>query len=183
MRSQRGPMASTPFHTPPVSAAYRFVVRPSKLQGPPSASPLVPAPLVFATCWCGQRLDSRGYTRGACAHAGVAKSRQQPSRSGLPLFHGAQLAVDTTMVSAVRADETPGSSVQNGTEPPWTKPATRKNARTRADVRRALDHGTVAPPVRQLRVANLVETHLLKFNKVRVFQGGHLKTNLAKSEA
>ena len=41
---------------------------------------------------------------------------------GLPLFHGAQLAVDTTMVSTVRADGVPGGSVQNGMEALWTKP-------------------------------------------------------------
>ena len=37
---------------------------------------------------------------------------------GLPLFH-AQLAVDTTMVSTIRADGAPGGSVQNGMEPHW----------------------------------------------------------------
>ena len=134
VRSQRGPMASIRFFTPPVSTASRF--------DPQSFRVLLrrlwcQLPLCSATCRCGQPLDSRGHHRGACATAGGfgsprvsagelcgtdlqgvrqhpclrlgpfsrAKSRQPSgSADGLPLFHGAQLAVDTTMVSTVRAD-------------------------------------------------------------------------------
>ena len=70
-----------------------------------------------ATWRCGQPLHSRGHHRGACATTGVLGRRGYslesckgcPSRlevvaGGLPLFHGAQLAVDTTMVSTVQAN-------------------------------------------------------------------------------
>ena len=68
VRSQRGPMASIPFFTPPVSIASRF--------DPQSFRVLLlrrlwcQLPLCSATCRCGQPLDSRGHHRGACAHAG-----------------------------------------------------------------------------------------------------------------
>ena len=145
VRSQRGPMASIPFHTPPVSAASRF--DPQCFRVLLLRRLWCQLPLSSATCRCGQPLDSRGHHGGACATAGVLGRRGYPLEScaaricreagarvsvnvrvqdldlfpgpradnrrlevvadGLPLFHGAQLAVDTTMVSTVRADGAP----------------------------------------------------------------------------
>ena len=145
VRSQRGPMASIPFHTPPVSAVSRF--DPQCLRVLLLRRLWCQLPLCSATCRCGQPLDSRGHHRGACAHAGVLGWRGFPLESwaericreagtrvsvnvrvqdlglhqgpradnhrlevvadGLPLFHGAQLAVDTAVVSTLRADGAP----------------------------------------------------------------------------
>ena len=144
-RSQRGPMASIPFFTAPVSVATRF--DPQCFRVLLLRRLWCHLPLSSATCRCGQPLDSRGHHRGACAHAGVLGRRGFPLEScaaricreagarvsqnirvqdldllpvprvdnrrlevvadGLPLFHGAQLAIDTTLVSVVRADGVP----------------------------------------------------------------------------
>ena len=45
---------------------------------------------------------------------------------GLPLFRGAQLAIDTTMVSPVRLDV----SAQQSAEQPWTKQGGGRSGRT-----------------------------------------------------
>ena len=130
VRSQRGPMASIPFHTPPVSAASRF--RSSVFEGASFASPLVPAPVEFRNLlvWPATRFlvghhrgfwVAEGYPLESCAaricrEAGARVSvniraqdmdlfpgpradnrRLEVVADGLPLFHGAQLAVDTTM--------------------------------------------------------------------------------------
>ena len=80
-------------------------------------------------CRCGLPLDSSGHHHAACAVAGVLQRsttlnvrvqdmdlarpsafdnrRLEIVADGLSLFHGAQLAVDTTVVSVLRRDGTP----------------------------------------------------------------------------
>ena len=68
----------------------------------------------------GHALDASGVSGSRCSRLhqrGGAGSRLAASRSqrlevvadGLPLFHGAQIAVDTTLVSPLRQDPTPHS--------------------------------------------------------------------------
>ena len=78
-RSQRGPMASIPFFTAPVSVATRF--DPQCFQVLLLRRLWCHLPLSSATCWCGQPFDSRGHHRGACAHAGVLGRRGFPLES------------------------------------------------------------------------------------------------------
>ena len=83
-------------------------------------------PLTARVCRCGRLLDVIGHHRSACAVSGVlgvqgssagVRSRQGVPEAGarvstnvfvradgLPLFGGAQLAVDTTLVSVLRSD-------------------------------------------------------------------------------
>ena len=68
VRSQRGPTASIPFHTPPVSAASRF--DPQCFRVLLLRRLWCQLPLSSATCRCGQPHDSRGHHCGACATAG-----------------------------------------------------------------------------------------------------------------
>ena len=116
----------------------RVPVRPSEFQGPPSASPLVPAPFVFCNFGVASHLihvvttGELALTQGFLVAVGsrwkvalhesaervnvrvhdldlhpgprADNRRQEVVADGLPLFHGAQLAVDTTTVSTVRAD-------------------------------------------------------------------------------
>ena len=71
VQSQRGPMASIPFFTPPVSTASRF--------DPQSFRVLLLRRLWCQFPLCSATCRSRGHHRGACAHAGVL------GRRGLPL--------------------------------------------------------------------------------------------------
>ena len=68
VRSQRGPMASIPFHTPPVSAASRF--NPQCFRVLLLRRLWCQLPLSSATCRCGQPLDSRGTTGELAAPRG-----------------------------------------------------------------------------------------------------------------
>ena len=98
-RSQGGPMASLPSAVSFASSA-------------PPLAPLFP-PL------CGLPLDSRGHHRAACSMVGALGRRGFAVESaghgfgpssvvdGLSLFQGAQLAVDTTLVSVLRRDGVP----------------------------------------------------------------------------
>ena len=79
VRSQRGPMASIPFFTPPVSTASRFETQSFRVLL--LRHLWCQLPLCSATCRCGQPLDSRGHLRGACAHAGVLGRRGFPLES------------------------------------------------------------------------------------------------------
>ena len=123
VRSQRGPMASIPFHTPPVSAASRFdpqcfkvlflrrlwcqfssatcrCGQPLDLRHPRgSGSPRVSAGELCSTDLQGSR--SKGVRQHPCPrHGPISSAKSRPVvwkwSDGLPLFHGAQLAVDTT---------------------------------------------------------------------------------------
>ena len=60
----------------------------------------------------------------------VDNRRLEVVADGWPLFHGAQLAVDTTMVSQSWQTELPGGNAQNGMEPLWTKPVAPESAPT-----------------------------------------------------
>ena len=78
-RSQRGPMASIPFFTAPVSVATRF--DPQCFRMLLLRRLWCQLPLSSATCRCGQPLDTRGHHRGACANAGVLGRRGFPLES------------------------------------------------------------------------------------------------------
>ena len=65
----------------------------------------------------------RGRCQGVCQRS--CHRRLEVVADGLPLFHGAQLAVDTTMVSTVRADGAPRRQCAER-EPPWTEPCRTK---------------------------------------------------------
>ena len=61
-------------------------------------------------CRCGRSLDAFGHHHAACSRAGVLGRRGfalEVVADGLPLFGGAQLAVDTTQVSPLHADGSP----------------------------------------------------------------------------
>ena len=81
----------------------------------------LPLPLSTRTCRCGRQLDMFGHHRAACALAGVLGRRGYPLEcaaaqdavdgrrlevvaDGLSLWHGAQPAVDTTLVSLLHSD-------------------------------------------------------------------------------
>ena len=141
---KKGPMASIPFFTAPVSAATRF--DPQYFRVLLLRRLWCQLPLSSATRQCGQPLDSRDITelvpKQGCRVAegfpwrvalpGSAEKQvpESPRTSGfmiwtfcwcqgwttvalevvadgLSLFHGSQLAIDTTMVSVVRADGAP----------------------------------------------------------------------------
>ena len=59
---------------------------------------------------------------------------------GLPLFGGAQLAVDTTLVSALKANGEPGEVLQTGTEWLWQRRVASKRERTPNCLIRAAGH-------------------------------------------
>ena len=116
-------------------------------------------PLCSATCRCGQPLDSRCHHWGACAHAGVLRRRGFPLESCAARIcreAGARVSINFRVITdwkwsptvclcstahslpwtprwsaQCELTEPPGGSVRNGTEPPWTKLAARKNARVR----------------------------------------------------
>ena len=79
----------------------------------------LPLPSSSRVCRCGRPLDSSGHHRAACAVAGVLGGhghrgpnvlddrRVEVLADGLPLFHGQQLAIDTTLVSALGRDGLP----------------------------------------------------------------------------
>ena len=94
-RSQRGPMASIPFFTAPVSVATRFDPQCFRVFGA-----IFPCRLQLA---------------GVASHLEVVAD-------GLPLFHGAQLAIDTTMVMLHEG------SVLDVTELRWTRRGEPKNS-------------------------------------------------------
>ena len=162
VRSQRGPMASIPFHTPPVSAASRF--DPQCLRVLLLRRLWCQLPLSFATCWCGQPLGSRGHHRGFWVAEGIrwrvvrlgsAGKQEQgcPSTSVPKTWTYFQGQEQTTVVwkwsltvclsftahswpwtprwsAPSELTELPGGSVQNGMEPPWTKPVAPKSEPT-----------------------------------------------------
>ena len=144
MRSQHGPLASTPFTVLPTSRMMRIEAQ---------SFPLLlcrhlrfPLPLSLRTCRCGRQLDAFGHHRAACQVAGVLGRRGFPLEcaaaqvcrkagarvttnmlvhdmdlghfdaldarrlevvaDGLTLWRGAQLAIDTTLVSPLKADGT-----------------------------------------------------------------------------
>ena len=134
LRSQSGTMAGIPFCCFPISMATRF--EPQEFRILLLRRLWCPLPLCSASCRCGHPLDPRGHHRAACQVAGVLGRRgfpiesavarvcsrvttnvrvqdldippgAVPDKDGLPLFHGAQLAVDATMVSPVRRDSSP----------------------------------------------------------------------------
>ena len=57
---------------------------------------------------------------------------------GLSLFHGAQLAIDTTLVSAVRADGTPRPRAAGKEALPWMTRGHGKRSRIRSLLARAV---------------------------------------------
>ena len=129
VRSQRGPMASILFFTPPVSTASRF--------DPQSFRVLLlrrlwcRLPLCCATCRCGQPLDSRGHHQGlpGCRSTFVSKTwtsiqgREQTTvvwkwSPTVCLSSTAHSLPWTPRWSALsELTEFPGGSVQNGMEP------------------------------------------------------------------
>ena len=70
----------------------------------------LPLPLTVRTCWCGRPLDVYGHHRAACPRVGVIWTEPHGGDGrrlvvdGLLLFGGAQLAVDTTLVSTLHGD-------------------------------------------------------------------------------
>ena len=107
---------------------------------------LLPMPLTVRTCRCGRPLDTLGRYCAACARVGesvaaricreaggrvstnvffrdldlmgpgVPDARRLEVVNGLPLFGGSQIAVDTTLVSALHSDGTPlrGAATEDG---------------------------------------------------------------------
>ena len=133
LRSQQGPMAGLPYTCLPISPETTF--QPQELRVLFLRRLWQPLPMSSFTCRCGRPLDSRGHHRAACLLAGVLGRRGFSLESaaarvcreagrrvttnirvqdmdlevvvdGLPLVRGAQLAIDTTMVSAVQSDGT-----------------------------------------------------------------------------
>ena len=84
----------------------------------------LPLLLSSRTCRCGRQLDSLGHHRTTSPEAGVPGWRSLLG-DGLTSFRGAQLAIDTTLVSALRGDGTARPSVGSsqarakGAEPAW----------------------------------------------------------------
>ena len=124
-RSQQGPMVGKPFHcsrrqqrlvwTRSVFASFSCAASGARSPSrPPSAG--VASHLTSR----GHHLGRRGFPLESCA-ARICRGYPPTSGSwtstscqeaswmtvGLPLFHGAQLAIDTTLVSPVRADGAP----------------------------------------------------------------------------
>ena len=144
LRSQGGPLASTPFVSLPVDRAFRFDSQPFRILLLRRLR--MPLPLTSHSCRCGRLLDSLGHHRSACPVAGVLGRRGFPLESaaaricreaggrvrtnvlvrdlhlhainnldsrrlevvvdGLSLFRGAQLAIDTTLVSPLSGNGT-----------------------------------------------------------------------------
>ena len=112
LRSQRGPLASEALTVSPTSRATRMEPQPFRLW-------LCRRLFLFSfcTCWCGRRLGVYGHHCAACSRAGVfgrVRGSSSVQRSldvgefnqldgriadGRPLWHGAQLAIDTTMTA------------------------------------------------------------------------------------
>ena len=131
LRSQGGHMASSPFTTCPASFHARF--DPQLFRVLLLRRFWQPLPPVLRICRCGRPLDSSGHHSGVFGPGGFAVEsavarvcREAGGRVSctvfvrdldvgvpvagdgrLPLFHGAQLAVDVTMVSALWCDGTP----------------------------------------------------------------------------
>ena len=126
LQSQHGPLASSPFTAVPTSRVTRMDAQPFRLLMCRRLH--LPLPLSLRTCRCGRRLDSFGHHRAAaqvCREAGARVATNvlcgmwtwQLSTlwtvggwkwvvDGLTLWHGAQLAIDTTLVSPLRRDGT-----------------------------------------------------------------------------
>ena len=127
LRSQGVPLSGLPFMALPVTPLSRFdsdlfrVLLLRRLR--------LPLPLSSRSCRCGRPLDCLGHHRAArvCREAGARVSTNVFLRDldvmavpaldarriieviaeGIPTFHGAQLAIDTTLVSPLRADGEP----------------------------------------------------------------------------
>ena len=151
MRSQCGPLASSPFVSFPSSRLSRIDSAPFRVLLLRRLR--LPLPLSVRSCRCGRPYDAFGHHRAACATAGVLGRRgwalesaaarvcreggarvrlnvfvrdldlAEPNRldgrrlevvaDGLPLHGGAQLAIDTTMVSPLHRDGTARSGAAN----------------------------------------------------------------------
>ena len=83
----------------------------------------LPLPLSQRICGCGLSIDPFGHHRNM--DLGVPRvgdnRRLEVVVDGLPFFGGAQLAVDTTLVSALKANGEPGEVLQTGTEWLWQR--------------------------------------------------------------
>ena len=129
-------MASSPSTTPPASVHARFDPQLFRVLLLRRLWQLLPP--VSRIFRCGRPLDSSGHHRAASVQSAVARvcreaggrvpcnvcvpvagdgRRLEVVTDGLPLFHGAQLALDATMVSALRCDGTARSSTPSGTRP------------------------------------------------------------------
>ena len=134
VRSQQGPLASPALTALPTSRATRIDPQPFWVWL--CRRLFLPLPLSSRTCQCGRLLDMYGHHRAACSRAGVLGCRGFPVEraaarldrfirdldvgafnpldgrrievivDGLSLWHGAQLAVDTTLVSPLHGDGT-----------------------------------------------------------------------------
>ena len=116
LRSHSGGGSSNVLHGCPTKP--EFAVEPDLFRNLILERLRLPLAVTDATCECGAPLDSRGRHRAACSQLGQLRTRAvAPERhehrsegrrwcievvaSGLPLFHGAQLAVDITLRVAV----------------------------------------------------------------------------------
>ena len=110
---------------------------------PPLA--LAPPPSLHVSVGGGRPLDAFGHHPPACARAGglgerrdfdlVAPNPRDQRRleilaDGLPLFGGAQLAVDTMLVSPLHCDGSPHLGLPMWMEPCWLQPEGGRRGRT-----------------------------------------------------
>ena len=120
LRSQGGPLASVPFTSLPTMRETSFDPQPFRLLLLRRLR--LPLSLSARWCRCGRPLNSLGHHQSACSRAGVLGHRGYPMEmvmaricreagarvrleiivDGLPLWRGAQLAVDTTRRHAAR---------------------------------------------------------------------------------
>ena len=131
LRSQSGPVAGIPFSTTPSSCLTRL--EPALFRVLLQRRLSLPLLLTKRFCRCGRLLDAFGHHRAACSRSGVLgrrgfslesaaarvcrvdlgvpnahdNRRLEVVADGLPLFGGVQLAVDTTLVSAIQGDGQP----------------------------------------------------------------------------
>ena len=129
LHSQGGPLAGLPLTAIPVHPHVRFdsdlfrVLLLRRLR--------LPLPLSSRTCRCGRPLDCLGHHHASCGtgaerpyigvcsgshlqrswreslHQRLLEGLGSLGHEGFPAFHGAQLAIDTTLVSPLRADGEP----------------------------------------------------------------------------
>ena len=98
LRSQRGPLPYTVVPTCPLRRFDPDIFRVLLLR-----KLRLPLPLSSHSCRCGRPLDCLGHHRATCLRAGVLGRRGyalesaagRVCREALPVFHGAQLAIDT----------------------------------------------------------------------------------------
>ena len=178
MRSQCGPLASSPFVSFPTSRLSRIDSAPFRVLLLRRLR--LPLPFSVRSCRCGRPFDALGHHRAACATAGVLGRRgwalesaaarvcteggarvrlnvfvrdmdlTEPNRldgrrlevvaDGLPLHGGAQLAIDTTMVSPLQRDGTARrGTLLTRTGKPWRWRGDGKNEPIRSSPVRAVE--------------------------------------------